>query len=59
MKGFTNTPVRFFAYDDDCELVEVNEADFLEAAGKIEYERHTVFENGVSQIILTVNPYAD
>lgn len=57
-----NVPVRFFIYDYDIEYNTINEedpirecteAEFLEAAGKIEYERHTVFANGVSQICLT------
>lgn len=51
--------VRFFKYDDeqDLELVECNESDFLAAEGTIEYERHSVFEDGVNQICLTKNPF--
>lgn len=53
--------VRFFVQDyfakENGEPVfgveEVEEHYFLEAAGTIEYERHTVRENGVSQICLT------
>lgn len=55
-KGFTNIPVRFFVYDeegDETDFEEVDEYDFLKAPGELSYERHTVFENGVSQIILT------
>jgi hypothetical protein len=50
--------VRFFIYDEehDYELVEVDESKFLETKGIIEYERHTIFENGVAQICLTKNP---
>lgn len=58
--GFSNMSVRFFIWQDqedyasfDKSLVEVSEADFLEADGPIEYERHSVFANGVSQICLT------
>lgn len=51
-------PVRFFVYannpaDDEVDIFEVDERDFLEATGNIEYERHTVFANGVTQICLT------
>lgn len=50
-------PVRFFIVDYDLEegpdIVEVDERDFLSADGKIEYKRHTMFENGVDQICLT------
>lgn len=50
--------VRFFIYDDDAEteensIIEVDEFTFLDASGSIEYERNTVFDNGVSQICLT------
>lgn len=64
--GFTDIPVRFFLYDwiesfdEECqefiqekEVYEVNEHAFIEAEGTIEYERHTVFANGVKQICLT------
>lgn len=34
-------------------LIEVSEREFMNADGEITYERHTVFENGVSQICLT------
>lgn len=56
-------PVRFFYYDEDAnagegDFAECGEADFLEAKGEIEYERNTVFENGISQICLTKNPFA-
>lgn len=53
--GFKAMSVRFFIYDEDNELIEVNETDFRCADGHIEYERHTVFANGVSQICLTKN----
>ena len=58
MKGFTNIPVRFFIIDTDPEsgeqdLFEVGERDFTHHPGTIDYERHTIRENGVSQICLT------
>jgi len=49
-------PVRYFAIDyegEEPEIVEVDEAAFLEAEGAITYERHTVWANGVNQICLT------
>ncbi len=53
---FSTIPVRFFVVDyegDEVDLLEVNEHEFLEAEGRITYERHTVRENGCSQICLT------
>jgi len=57
---FATLPVRFFVVDydsgsegEEVDLLEVNEHEFLEAEGKITYERHTVRENGASQICLT------
>jgi len=47
--------VRYFVYDystDDI-IVEVSEYDFLQYKGEIEYERSTIFDNGVRQICLT------
>ena len=60
--GFKNIPVRFFLIrmdDEDGEIDthEVDEQEFLNAEGVIEYERFTVFANGVSQICLTKNPF--
>ena len=55
MKTLT-LPVRFFKYDfinDDIEIVEITEAEFIDIEGQIEYERNTMFENGVNQICLT------
>lgn len=54
--------VRYFIweYDDDYggfELMEVDEGQFLDYGGKITYERNTVREHGVSQIILTADKY--
>lgn len=62
MKGFDNMPIRFFAWDSEAnenegDFIEVTEADFIEAEGAIEYERHTVFANGCKQICLTKNPF--
>lgn len=48
--------IRFFCYamiDGEVGLVEINEQEFLDTEGEIEYERHTVRENGSSQICLT------
>jgi len=52
--------VRYFIVDYDSEddvlqwdIVEVSERAFLAAEGEITYERHTMCENGVSQICLT------
>lgn len=56
-KGFKmNINVRFFVLDydlDEPDIVECSESEFLEHEGAITYERHTVRENGVSQICLT------
>lgn len=50
-------PVRYFIIDYDLEdgpdLAECDEHEFMKAPGRIEYERHTVRENGVNQICLT------
>lgn len=56
--GLGKMSVRFFIYDpdQDYEIIEVNESTFLESEGVIEYERHTMFENGVNQICLTKHP---
>lgn len=54
--------VRFFVMDYDTEdngcfdLMEVSESEFLKNTDPITYERHTVRENGVSQICLTKMP---
>lgn len=50
--------VRYFIMDYDTadgefDLIEVDEHQFLAADGEISYERHTVSENGVSQICLS------
>lgn len=59
--AFSTIPVRFFVVSYDTEdsytygpeLVEVSEHEWLKDEGRISYERHTVRENGVSQICLT------
>tara|TARA_R110000851_G_scaffold94427_1_gene205244 strand:- start:413 stop:661 length:249 start_codon:yes stop_codon:yes gene_type:complete len=59
--GIDSMNVRYFiyamVYDDsgmcDIEYVEVDEYAFLEQDGTIEYDRHTVHQNGVNQIMLT------
>lgn len=54
--AFSTIPVRFFVVDfdsDEADIVEVSEHDWLKAEGPITYERHTIRENGASQICLT------
>ena len=54
--AFSTIPVRFFVVDFDSEeadIVEVSEHEWLRAEGLISYERHTIRENGASQICLT------
>ena len=59
--GIKAIDVRFFVYKDDIELedgstgdiVEVNEEEFLDYEGEMEYKRCSVFDNGVKQICLT------
>jgi hypothetical protein len=50
-----NLPVRFFvvSYEDEADIIEVSEQEFLAHDGRISYERNTVFQNGVNQICLT------
>jgi hypothetical protein len=49
-----NLPVRFFVVSEDQEdISEVSEQEFLAHDGRISYERNTVFSNGVNQICLT------
>ena len=51
--------VRYFVVDYDSEdnrcfdTMEVSEREFIASEGEITYERHTMSENGVSQICLT------
>ena len=68
MRGFENIPIRFFIYDEEIvnqyddttgNFREASEDEFLAAEGRIMYERHTVFQNGVSQICITKNPFAE
>ncbi len=65
-KSLKGIPVRFFIYDEEIHneydntygnYVEATEQQFMDAPGTIEYERNTVFANGVSQICLTKNPF--
>ena len=50
-------PVRYFMIDYDLEdgpdIVECDEFEFMKAPGRIQYERHTMRENGANQICLT------
>lgn len=54
--------IRFFVVDYEIEegpdLIEVSEHEFLQHKGAISYTRHTVRENGVSQVCLTKDEYA-
>lgn len=52
--------VRFFvhqiAFESEDPIVEVSEERFMrecDMGARVEYDRHTVFEHGVSQICLT------
>ena len=48
--------IRYFilSYDmEEPDFIECTESEFLEHDGRIEYERHTVRENGANQICLT------
>jgi hypothetical protein len=47
--------VRYFIYDYSTEdiIIEVSEYEFIQDNGIIEYERNTIFSNGVRQICLT------
>lgn len=48
--------VRYFIFDEELDnIVECSEREFINHTGVISYERHTVRENGVSQICLTKN----
>ena len=48
--------VRYFVLSHDMkepEIIECNEQTFLRHGGAIQYERHTIRENGANQICLT------
>lgn len=55
-------PTRFFVFNeevntpDEGEVMETDLFAFLEAPGEISIERHTIRENGVSQIVMTKMP---
>lgn len=57
-----NINVRFFTYCETIEGVDIVEIPLHQFEAlelnreKLEYERHTVFDNGVRQICLTVDP---
>lgn len=55
-----NVPVRFFSYcindEFDADIVECSENTFKSLKGAISYERDTMFDNGVNQICLTIEP---
>ena len=54
------TDVRFFSYcmtdDDEIDVCEVSENTFLQLQGQITYARHSIFNNGVKQICLKIEP---
>ena len=57
-----NMSVRFFTYCNDEageDVTECTEHQFLSLKGEVTYARHTVWENGVNQICLTVQPFPD
>ena len=45
-----------YALEDDDPIMEVSESEFLAYDGQIQYERHTMRENGVNQVCLTKYP---
>ena len=56
--SFCKMPVRFYIFGCDEEqqeydILEASEEEFKRHPGTIDYERHTVFQNGVHQICLT------
>ena len=56
--SFCKMSVRFYIFGWDEEqqehdILEVSEDEFERYPGTIDYERHTVFQNGVRQICLT------
>jgi len=58
----TQIPVRYFAYDletdlMDVEIVEVDKQTFDSLEGEITTERHTMFTNGCNQICHTKENY--
>jgi len=56
--------IRYFTYcydtENDVDIVECTEQTFIDLnsddLGTISYERHTVFDNGVNQVCLTIEP---
>jgi hypothetical protein len=58
----TTLPHRYFAYDLDTEimdvdLIEIDKATFDSIEGETTTERHTMFANGVDQICHTKENY--
>lgn len=58
---FKDMPIRFFIFkildDGEWDQVEVQENEFIAYDGVINYERHTIAENGVRQICLNKTPF--
>jgi hypothetical protein len=52
--------IRFFSYcitdDNEIDICEISESQFLNLQGIITYARHSVFDNGVNQVWLTIEP---
>ena len=56
--SFCEMSVRFFVFgwdeeQQECDILEVSEDEFKRHPDTIDYERHTIRENGASQICLT------
>jgi hypothetical protein len=53
--SFCEISARFFVvvFDDEFDILEVSEDEFKRHPGTIDYERHTIRENGARQICLT------
>ena len=59
-----NMNIRFFTYctneENEADICEITENQFVAIScmdgSKIDYQRHTVFDNGCSQICLTIEP---
>ena len=50
-------PVRYFIFnEDECDIEETTELEWLKSDWPIEYQRQSIAENGVNQITLTKMP---
>ena len=51
------TNIRFFTVafsEGDADTFEITEDQFKKLHGSISYERHSVFQNGIDQVCLTI-----